>query len=611
MKYPYHQWRSRVYCKTMCGLNGFNWRDEQALEQMNSATKSRGPDLSGRFCSDDMSLGHLLLAIRDDAATSRQPFIDNPEWVLIYNGQIYNTQTLIKKLSNLDPHKTDLDTYLIYKAIEQFGWNFITHIEGMFAIALYNTKLKELRLYRDPAGQKQLYYYSKGNQFIFSSEIKGIFEHEIDKSIDEVGLATSTRIGYIPGHHTLFTHIKKLNPGEELIFKNNVISRSFYGKPQEPYYFHNLSQAFSQLVSEHLQSKQKIALNLSGGLDSSILLHEMSQGDQGIHTYSTFFEGLSSESSYNRDAQLANQLSRDYATDHHQIAITKDSFLANFIEAYEIIEEPNFNVSLPVYLETAKAEGIQGDKNRVVLSGDGGDEIFGGYNHYKEAQRLHNLMKTLTPPLFNILKNWRNHTHLDYSDPSSFWLWKRGLSQDGARNGRIEAEQYIKHTGDILSSLNHASKKDFVYDIMLRDRFLWMPGENFIRSDKLYMSQSLEMRSPFAFEPFRNYIDSILTTQDYVDTSSNKIRIRKLYKGKLPDYIIERQDKTGWRSPLEEWYDRDMKKLFLDILAPMKDGRITWSAIRDHVTKNDRWPGKHVHLYLSLAILAQKYKIDL
>ena len=196
----------------MCGIHGFNFRDEQALVCMAQATSHRGPDFTGYYHDNTISLGHNLLAIRADIAQSKQPISSNPEWVLLFNGQIYNTAQIKKILPTKHETYIDSDTVLLYKMIELHGWEFIRHVHGMYAIALYNTKQKRLCLYRDPSGQKGLYYYHKDDRFIFASEIKAILSHNnIDKSLDADAIALATTVGYIPGEKTLFRYIHKLH----------------------------------------------------------------------------------------------------------------------------------------------------------------------------------------------------------------------------------------------------------------------------------------------------------------------------------------------------------------------------------------------------------------
>lgn len=601
----------------MCGINGYIKRGGNitSIEDMNKALIHRGPDYAGTYEDETIALGHTLLSIRETPDLSHQPYTkENSPWVLLFNGQLYNTAALKKEIGK-EFSGVDLDTSLLFGIIEKYGWDFIYYIQGMFAIALYNKVEGVIRIYRDPSGQKNLYYYQKNDAFIFSSEIKSILSHTIDKEMDEEAVMVSVHIGYIPGNKTIFKHIKKLDPSEYVHYSltKNELRNEYYKSEAKEYYPENFEKAFEILVEEHLQSKEKVALNLSGGLDSSLILHEMSGQRKEIHTYTTFFDIENGGEKFNRDALLARKLAHDYKTDHHEIVVSKKSFLQNLTESFSIIEEPNFNISLPVYLQTAKIEGMQGDKNRVILSGDGGDEIFGGYPHYQESLRMEKQIKLLSPFIFNRIKNYRNNTDFNFANIDERWFffrdfYFRAMLQDSSK----DVLTYLKKSIAPLVDM-YGNKKDAVYQTMLRDRFLWMPGENFIRSDKLYMSQSVEMRSPLSYHPFRLFCDKKLRTTDYVDKSGNKLFLRNLYSGKLPDYITKRPDKTGWSSPVSLWYDKEYKKVFLEILQSVKNNHslIDWQKVIKRVEENETWPGKYIHLYLSLAILSKKFNVEI
>lgn len=588
----------------MCGINGYVGTDKSLLDAMNVATAHRGPDFAGTYRNGNVHLGHRLLAIRENATQSRQPFQkQNSPWILLFNGQIYNTRELANKFSI---EFQDLDTALVYELIEKIGWDFIRHIQGMFAIALYNSKDDELRLYRDQSGQKPLYYTHQNDFFIFSSELKGLEVAGAKFSKSPEGLAVATSLGYIPGRLTLFKDVFKLDAGEMIIFKkNSIVVRSYYesntrhfeGKPNE---------VLKALVTEHLASKQKVALNLSGGMDSSLLLHEMKSAGHTLTTYTTSFDGAGE--SFNDDAEIARKLSTDYGTTHTEILITKDIFLNNLVQSYEIIEEPNYNISLPTYLEVAKREGVRGDGNRVILSGDGGDEVFGGYPYYAQSHRYQKLMKLTGSHIFSTAKWLRTGKYFNYGNPVDMWL---SFKKFDMRVGGYD----LAYTAGYLHEIAKARALPFgdsVRNQMLLDRAFWMSGENFIRSDKLYMSQSLEMRSPLSYEPFREYMDRQLSTDDYIGETGNKRFLRTLYSGKLPDYVTKRDAKTGWRSPVRPWFDNEFKEIFISAFSEApRGGLIQWETLRKAIENNNTWPGKYFFLYLSLAILSKRYSVIL
>jgi asparagine synthase (glutamine-hydrolysing) len=582
----------------MCGINAFTGSNRDLIEKMNATLSHRGPDFAGVYIDDDVTMGHLLLSIREVSDISKQPYCLDNEWVLLFNGQIYNTEQLKKSLSNLDPEKEKLDTYILYKTIQTFGWDFISKVHGMFAIVLYNKNEKKIRAYRDQSGQKNLYYYHYENKFILSSEIKGILEHPIDRTEDIEAVGIACYLGYIPGNKTLFSHIKKIEPGYYIEYYKNNFLTSPYTYESTAYYPKEPEKAFELLVREHIQSKDRVSINLSGGLDSSLLLHEIAKTGYTIDSYTTSF--ADSADIFNEDALLAKKLSTDYKTNHREIVITKQDYLNNLIESYETIEEPNYNISNPIYLITAKTEGVHGDKKRVTLSGDGGDEIFGGYSYYKEQLRLESQKKFLPTWLYNFIKNKRNKTHIDYSNLDERWLLSKKLGKNFGPD--FDHSNFISYTNDPV-----------ILHMMKNDRLYWLPGENFIRSDKLYMSQSMEIRSPFAYTPFRDYIDSFLTEKDYFQGEHNKVWLRAYAEGRLPDYITKRKNKTGWRAPVEYWYDHNFKKLFLDIIEERigKGSVINWTEVKKEIENSDTWPKKNIHLYISLALIAKKFNLHI
>lgn len=585
----------------MCGINGFLGPTGK-LEAMNEATSHRGPDFAGTYTNGSVHLGHRLLAIREAAEASRQPVTKSGSpWVLIFNGQVYNTKQITQDFSIPE---NDLDTTVIYGLIEKLGWNFIRHIHGMFAIALYNEKENVLRLYRDQAGQKPLYYTSQNGKFIFSSEIRGLTAGGVTLEANHEGLLIAGSLGYIPGRLTLYKDVYKLDAGEMLSVKDGVVEERAYYVSDTDRFHGRPKDVMEELVREHLASKQKVALNLSGGLDSSLLLHEMKSAGHELITYTTAFEGATE--SFNDDANIARRLAKDYGTKHTEILITKDIYLKNFTESYALIEEPNYNISLPTYLEVAKREGVNGDGNRVILSGDGGDELFGGYPYYAKTRAYEELMKKTGATLFSFGKWIRTGKYFDYSNPVDRWLSFK----------HFDFGAFPRNTNAVSAYLNEIAKtrtlplENSVRSQMQLDRAFWMPGENFIRSDKLYMSQSLEMRSPLSYEPLRAYFDARLKTEDYTEDGGNKRFLRALYEGVLPDYVTKREAKTGWRSPIRPWYDERFKELFLSILsnAP-RGGIIKWDMLKQEVERKNAWPGKYFFLYLSLAILSRKYKV--
>lgn len=314
----------------------------------------------------------------------------------------------------------------------------------------------------------------------------------------------------------------------------------------------------------------------------------------------------------NDDAVLARRLSKDYATNHNEILISKKCYLDNIVEAYSLIEEPNYNISLPVYLQTAKIEGVNGDNKRVVLSGDGGDEVFGGYSYYLANKRYDFFVRFMTPYFFNKLKNNKGN-NFKYQKISNRWLSFKNMRSSFLSNS-IELSGISEYVDKIYMSYIklYGVSKNSIHNMMILDRIIWLASENFIRSDKLFMSQSIELRSPLSYMPLRNFFDRNLSRNEYINENNNKLFLRHKYKFELPNYILNKP-KSGWRAPIDVWYDSAYKDLFLDVFSKVYNNKslIDWPSISKAVYRNNKWPGKHIHLYLSLAILSEKYKLNI
>lgn len=596
----------------MCGISGICANDRSAIGQMNAVQMHRGPDAAGVFEDEVMALGHTLLSVRGGISDSRQPvFEKGSPWVLAFNGQIYNTKSILTKLDDSDRDDT-LDTTILFRAIKKYGWEFINHIQGMFAIVLYNQDEHVLRMYRDSSGQLPLYYYWGKQRLVFASEIKAILQcGEVPVEPDEVAVQWAARAGYVPLQHTLLKSVHKLLPGEILKWGQASASIAMERIPAEPTDdISDLRQSFGELVALHLQSRHQVALNLSGGLDSSILLHEMSELGYSVVSYTSHYEGASVES--NSEARLASRLAKHYGAEHREISVRSDDFWDRFVRGCELVEEPNGNIAIPLYLKMAEAEGRDGDGMRVLMTGCGGDELFYGYSHHDQNYRIDQWLKWLPPSVLSFLYRMRYGRTVRFERPMARWLFNRGyhrhylhqspedLSQTG--NEDEWAEEYLRAYG---------ISKEGVYEGLLMDRCAWLAGENFNRMNKLFMSQSIETRCPFSYAPFRAAVDQKLCALPYRSRRSRKAALRRCYAGQLPDYIVNRKQKVGWHAPLEEWYSPKARDLFQSLFAGRKGPLIDWSQIRKVVEQTSRWPGKAVHLYASLAILSDYYGIEI
>ena len=599
----------------MCGIAGASVSSTDNTRRVLDSLFHRGPDRLSYYEDDDLTLLHSLLSTRGQAADADQPVHTTCErWVFVYNGEIYNTKYLLKIL-NRKNLKDKSDTLLLSLIIQKFGLKFVEHIDGMFAIGLFDKKNKKLYLYRDQSGQKNIYFRFKNGDLFFASELQALLQFAPNASNHANGAALrlSAHLGYWSGRKTLISGVDRLLPGQILEYSLRTKSFKFYffyGRQKE--FSEQKENCFENLISNVFDANCKVALNLSGGMDSSIILHELSKSYSSINTYTTLYSDC--ENDANSEAILARKLAENYGSNHTEYEISQRKYIDGFEDAYRSLDEPNYNVSIPIYHQLAKYQGLYGQKERVLFSGDGGDEVFCGYPHYKKSQTIDNYSKYLTSKLFSklfALKS-KGRKSIDFNDPIERWLffkfWENSFLMDPVSREEMARE--------LKSEFNHVyqefkKNKSTSHSTMQLDRQFWLAGENFTRVDKIYMGQSIEVRLPFATPEFVSLLDYKIRKSGSLTKHFGKALIRQRYKNKLPDYITNRMAKVGWRGPMDQWFSTKMKELFLDITPTKNSEIVRWEAVRKHISEADKWPGKQIHWYLSSAILSKKFNLEI
>ena len=600
----------------MCGIAGASVENLTNIQSSLEGISHRGPDRSNFYQSHGVTLLHTLLSTRGEATDIEQPVkTENNRWIFVFNGEIYNTDDIIDKQPIEQELHNKSDTLVLSHLVNKVGLSFVDYIDGMFAIALFDRQEKKIYLVRDQSGQKNIYYRFHKGDIYFSSELSSILEltKQVPNSLNEEALRYSAHLGYWPGPGTLVAGVDRLLPAQILQFdmlsrkvsysylKNFNCMNKDYGDTQ-----------FQKIIKSTFNTNCSVGLNLSGGMDSSIILHELSKHFNKINTYTTLYSDC--DSAANTEADLARRLSKDYGTHHFEFEISQDHYIDNFIDAYCALDEPNFNMSVPIYFLLAKFQGINGNKERVIFSGDGGDEVFCGYKHYEKSHKIDVYAKVLSYKLFSILYacKHRNTELIDFSHPIDRWLfisfWKHSYLQkpisrtDMLNKLTVNFQHLLKYTN---------AHKLGAFWTMFMDRHFWLAGENFTRVDKIYMGQSIEVRLPFATPSFVTYMDQKTQKSSNMVQHLGKKKIRRQYGEHLPEYITTRMSKVGWRGPMSEWYNQKMKELFLDILPSENSEIVKWSDIRDQLIQTDHWPGKQLHWYLSTALLGKKFGLEI
>jgi asparagine synthase (glutamine-hydrolysing) len=582
----------------MCGIFLFSNKYENKIGETFDLLKHRGPDGNSIYKDKDIIIGHNLLQIRGNLEESIQPqFSSCNRYVLVFNGQIYNSEEIDKKYNFFN--KSNLDTKTIVDLISLKGSKFIEEIEGMFAIVIYDRLKKIIHFYRDHSGQKNLYYYLHNGEIIICSEIQPIFNLVKKININNSVLCENLIVGYGLSSETIYSNINKLLPGEEIQFdfERRVLNKNFYKKKNT-----NLSLSAEELlekyINNHLVTKKKIAINLSGGLDSNIILYESLKKNLKVDVFSTKF--IDANNVYNEDYEKAKSIAKIYNLNFYSTQIKKKDYIDKFIETFSIIEEPNRNINNPVYLinyENQKRNGF-----KTIISGDGGDEIFIGYPYYfkEKFSNLYNSSRlTKVYDWINSFKRYNsfnsNFTNLNYFDIRIKFL-----------STLLKTEKiFSKYIKNFYSNL--ILKRNF--HLPLLDQIFWLPGEIFVRSDKLSMWNSIESRAPFCDFNIRQYFARKWKVDSF-EKGINKKLVRELYDKKLHNSILNKPNKTGWTVPQEWLSDKKLKDNVLDVI-PKKDHEIIlWSKVRDYIEKKKSIKDKFLHPLISIAILFNKNKIQ-
>ena len=582
----------------MCGICGFYQFEKEAgqdvLKTMTDRIIHRGPDDEGYYYDFG---GRIGLAARRlsiiDLTTGHQPLCSQSKknWIT-YNGEVYNFPELRKELEARGySFRTKTDTEVIVNLYEEYGIDFVKKLRGMFAIGIYDIKNDRLILARDHIGIKPLYYYIKpGNKnLVFGSEIKSILEYPgIEREIDHEALDFFLTLEYIPAPYSIFKHIGKLKAGHTLVYeKGRLDIRQYWQVEKKPASsnFFELKEHFHFLLKEAVKMRMisdvPLGAFLSGGIDSSSIVSAMTLlSEQKIKTFSIGFE----EKSYS-ELEYSNKVARQFDTDHYTKTLSPNIeelvlYLADFFD------EPLGDFSnFPTYLVSKTAR----EKVTVVLSGDGGDEIFGGYEHYI-AQKLarlidfslfrpfHKLFAKTTKlfPPSQLKKGFVNRVKrfsegLENSYQNRHFRWMQFLTN--YQKTKLYSPEFLSR--DFLKDLPYRVPfdqyfaKSSEFDGINRDLYLdfktYMVDNILVKVDRTSMATSLEARVPLLDYKMVEFAFS-LPAHMKVKGSLTKSFFKKAMEGILPHDIIYRQ-KEGFSIPIKNWLRTDLKELMMEYLS--------------------------------------------
>lgn len=557
----------------MCGIVGSNFLNKEKLTYLGKLMNHRGPDQEGIYYDNNIGLYHKRLSIIDLSKKAKQP-MEYKKYVIIFNGEIYNFKEIKKKLEKKGHlFKTHTDTEVIIHAYEEYGTECLKTFNGDFSIVIYNKNNSTIFLARDVFGFKPLYYYKKGEKFMFGSELKLFLKSGINKKINQKSLNHYLFFGSTPIEESILVDVKKLKPGSYMIYdlKTNDI------KEYKHFYRLNFNQNindFNEIKKNILKKLDKsikyrmisdvpIGAFLSGGIDSSIITYYMSKYSHNLKTFSAKFDYPEYD-----ESKWAKIISEKFKTKHYEIKFNAIDILKKIKDLPYFFDEPFGDPSmLPTYLvsEVARKEVT------VCLSGTGGDELFAGYQRINEFLILKKINK-----LPNFLKR-----------TISFWYSFLSHNSDKASklklllNTKSDLELYIKLFSYLFRTKNEKFNaldlknfnkffkyNDSLSNVLNFEQQFYLPSTLLVKEDRATMGVSLEGRVPFLDINLVAYVNSIKSKLK-IKKGMQKYLLKKIFKGIIPKEILYRK-KVGFGVPLKYYFRKELKKFAYDKIFNFK-----------------------------------------
>ncbi len=564
----------------MCGIVGFNKQNSKKLNSMIKSIHHRGPDDFGSFESEYCSLGHVRLSIMDLSKLGHQPMVYK-NLKMVYNGEVYNFKEIREELKKANySFISDSDTEVILKAYHCWGIKAVDKFIGMFAIAIYDEESSDLVLIRDRVGVKPLFYYHKDSEFVFASELKPIIKYKEHKlNINNKALNEYFKFGYISSNLSIFEDCYKLPAGSYLTYntKTNRLSITEYWSIAPFFKLEKFKKTEKELIDElenllidafkyRMVSDVPVGVFLSGGIDSSIVAAILQKHHGNIHTFTIGFN----ESKYD-ESKYAKEIADYLGTTHtEKILGAKEAkkILHDFVNVYDEPFADSSGIPTIMVSQVAKDANV-----KVVLSADGGDEIFCGYDRYWEMNRRWNTILSIPTPLryilkgavvalskivsnskisykINVLKNLLEYRNLEEMYTSSISFFKDNELEKLMKQKEVYSSKNSIYNGNVSS----------MEKMMLWDYHHYMVDDILTKVDRATMSVSIEGREPLLDHRIAEFMAQVPFKYKYKDGTS-KYLLKKVLERYIPKEITERP-KKGFSIPILEWFKGDLKVLF-------------------------------------------------
>lgn len=592
----------------MCGIAGymsFDGRDYlPQLENGIRAMRKRGPDVQKAVRADKhVGLAHARLSIIDVSDAGTQPMIDHSgRYQIIFNGEIFNYRELKATfLSDLSHFQSASDTEVLLNMYIRMGADCLQHLNGFFAFVVFDSVDGTLFFARDRMGIKPLHLYRDERFLLFASELKPFYHFPIKKEIDRHALSLYLQLNYLPGEHSILQNVKRLKPGHFMkVYPGGKEETGCYY--QIPYReedtriaramgYEAAKKTFRELmdasVKRRLVADVPLGAFLSGGIDSSVVVSLAAKHVKGLNTFSIGFK----DEPYFDETYYANLVAKKYGTNHTVFSISTEEMFGNIHDILEYFDEPFADSSaIAVYILSQKTR----QKVTVSLSGDGGDELFAGYNKHKAERQarqsaLLNSVISAGMPILSVLPKSRNskfgnlfrqaHRYAEgirLGNAERYWRWCTFSDQTEAlsllKNFTPDSGEIQKRKEAVLQYIHDNGPLN---EILLADTQMVLPNDMLTKVDLMSMANSLEVRVPFLDYTVVNFAFS-LPEEFKINQTTTKRIVKEAFKEDLPAELFTRP-KSGFEVPLLKWLRTGLNSMVHDDL--LEDGFIEQQGI--------------------------------
>ena len=573
----------------MCGITGILNLDAsrtappEVLERMMMAIFHRGPDEDGRLCDGPLAMGMRRLSIIDLADGQQPIFDESGRYGVVFNGEIYNYRELRTELiSRGHQFRTNSDTEVIVHLFEEQGAACVDHLRGMFAFAVWDKVERTLFIARDRMGIKPLYFTRRNNSFVFGSEIKSLLKHpDVTASLDHQALAAYLSLKYVPAPRTMFAGIESLPPAHCMTISGDQVSiRRYWDVSYEKSETNKTEQEYADELDAHLRESIGLRLRadvpfgafLSGGIDSSIIVAYMSQLlNDPVKTFSVGFAGGEEAD----ELPYAEKVAKHFGCEHHTLVINGSDFVEHAESVLWHLDQPIADQATAATHMVAK---LARQHVKMVLTGEGGDELFAGYARYvgNQYERLFRPLPAFAGRMIragaDYLPGMRRGkialgalTQRDEATRLSNWF---PMFSDDAKEALMSAQlrEFDQPTARLFAQhLQRCDATEPLNRMLHADCNLWLPDYLLLRGDKLTMANSLEARVPLLDHELVKFA-AALPTNMKLRGKTRKYLLKKVAARYLPDEIINRR-KQGFPIPIDVWMRNEAKPMVHDLLA--------------------------------------------